>query len=144
MPPIKPLFHAPPETVSTRHVRALPDPGRPISLLQDNTPGCTLEAKAFRDNYSQLKKLGADVIGISSDSVDSHAAFCSDLELPFTLLSDEEDKVRTTFGVPKDLFGLLPGRQTFVISKEGEVKLVYNNQFGPEKHVEEAIKALAN
>jgi len=111
---------------------------------KDNTPGCTLEAKAFRDSYAALRKLKADVIGISSDSVDSHANFCSELDLPYTLLSDEGDAVRGMYGVPKDLFGLLPGRQTFVIGKDGTVELVFNNQFSPEMHVEEAIKALTS
>ena len=110
---------------------------------KDNTPGCTLEAKAFRDAYGDLKKLGAEVIGISSDSVDSHNSFCSDLDLQYILLSDEGDVVRQLYGVPKDLFGLLPGRQTFVIAKDGEVKLVFNNQFSPEKHVQEALKVLS-
>lgn len=111
---------------------------------KDNSPGCNLEAKAFRDAYAELRKLGADVIGISSDSVESHSAFCSELELPYTLLSDEGDSVRSMYGVPKDLFGLLPGRQTFVIGKDGEVKTVFNNQFKPELHVEAAIEALSN
>lgn len=112
---------------------------------KDNTPGCTLEAKAFRDSYAELsRKLGAQVYGISSDGPDSHKEFCSDLQLPFELLSDEGDKVRSLFGVPKDLLGLLPGRQTYVIAKGGIVKLVYNNQFQPDTHVKEVIKALAN
>jgi thioredoxin-dependent peroxiredoxin len=83
------------------------------------------------------------VVGISSDSVDSHKSFCSDLDLPFTLLSDEGDAVRKAYGVPTDLLGLLPGRVTYVIGKDGVVKLVFNNQFAPEKHVKEAIAALS-
>jgi peroxiredoxin Q/BCP len=107
------------------------------------TPGCTLEAKAFRDQYSQLKKLGAEVFGISGDPVEAQETFCSDLDLPFNLLSDEGDAVRKLFGVKSDLFGLLPGRETYIIGKDGVVKNVYNNQFKPESHVEEAIKALS-
>ena len=103
-----------------------------------------IDLQAFRDNFSRLQKLGANVIGISSDSVDSHKSFAEDLELPYQLLSDEGDEVRNMYGVPKDLFGLLAGRQTFVISKTGEVKLVFNSQLKPEDHVEGAIKALSN
>lgn len=112
------------------------------SSLQDNTPGCTLEAKAFRDSFADLKKLGVKVFGISSDSAESHNSFCSELELPYDLLADEGDKIRNVFGVPKDLLGLLPGRQTYVISKDGKVQLVYNNQFQPETHVKKVIEVL--
>ena len=122
---------------------ALTAPPPPAPCCADNTPGCTLEAKAFRDSYAQLKKFGADVIGISSDSVESHSSFCSELDLPYTLLSDEDGAVREMYGVPKDLFGLLPGRQTFVIAKDGTVALSFNNQFKPEEHVAQAIKALS-
>ena len=110
---------------------------------KDNTPGCTIEAKAFRDSYTDLQKLGASVIGVSGDSVDSHKSFCSKFDLPYTLLSDEGDKVRQQYGVPKDLFGLLPGRQTYVI-KDGVVVLVFNSQLKAKQHVQEAIKALSS
>jgi thioredoxin-dependent peroxiredoxin len=109
------------------------------------TPGCTLEAKAFRDSYAQMKKLGVDVYGISNDSPEDQKSFCEANELPYTLLCDENDKVRSMYGVPKDLFGLLPGRQTYVINgKDGNVELVFNNQFKPEQHVEEVLKVLNN
>ena len=110
---------------------------------KDNTPGCTIEAKAFRDSYTDLQKLGASVIGVSGDSVDSHKSFCSKFDLPYTLLSDEGDKVRQQYGVPKDLFGLLPGRQTYVI-KDGVVVLVFNSQLKAKQQVQEAIKSLTS
>lgn len=110
---------------------------------KDNTPGCTIEAKAFRDAYADLEKLGATVIGVSGDSVDSHKGFCNKFDLPYTLLSDEGDKVRQLYGIPKDMFGLLPGRQTFVI-KDGVVVLVFNSQLKAKQHVQEAIKALSS
>lgn len=69
-------------------------------------------------------------------------AFASKYRLPFTLLSDEGNKVRKQWGVPSDLFGTLPGRETYVIDKKGIVQLVYNNQFQPEKHVDETLKLL--
>lgn len=108
---------------------------------KDDSPGCTREAKAFNDAYGQLKKY-ADVYGISSDSVDSHKSFCDSLNLSYTLLSDENDSVRQQFGVAKDLFGLLPGRETYVVGKDGTILEVFNSQLSPEKHVQVAFKAL--
>ncbi|XP_008803394.2 peroxiredoxin Q, chloroplastic-like [Phoenix dactylifera] len=108
----------------------------------DETPGCTKEACAFRDSYEKFKKAGAEVVGISGDDPASHKAFATKYGLPFTLLSDEGNKVRKEWGVPSDLFGVLPGRQTYVIDRKGAVQLVYNNQFQPEKHVEETLKLL--
>lgn len=84
------------------------------------------------------------MIGISSDSTESHKNFCDELDLPYTLLADENDEVRQIFGVKKDLFGILPGRETYVINKDGVVQIVFNNQFSPEKHVEVVLKALSN
>lgn len=72
----------------------------------------------------------------------SKQAFAKKYRLPFTLLSDDGNKVRKQWGVPSDLFGSLPGRQTYVIDKNGVVQLVYNNQFQPEKHVDETLKLL--
>jgi thioredoxin-dependent peroxiredoxin len=117
---------------------------KPVVLFfypKDDTPGCTKEACAFRDDYEQFGKLDADVIGISSDSVDSHRSFASKHDLPFTLLSDEGGKVRRLYRVP-NTFGLFPGRVTYVIDKEGVVRRVFSSQLGVEQHVEEALKAL--
>lgn len=69
-------------------------------------------------------------------------AFAKKYRLPFTLLSDEGNKVRKDWGVPSDLFGALPGRQTYVLDKKGVVQLIYNNQFQPEKHIDETLKLL--
>lgn len=69
-------------------------------------------------------------------------AFAEKYKLPFTLLSDEGNKVRKDWGVPSDLFGALPGRQTYVLDKNGVCRLVYNNQFQPEKHIDETLKFL--
>jgi peroxiredoxin Q/BCP len=108
---------------------------------KDNTPGCTTEARAFRDSYEVFKKMGAEVIGISSDSVDSHRDFASKCDLPFIILSDSSGKIRKLYGVPSSL-GLLPGRVTYVIDKNGIVRYVFSSQFNPARHVEEAIRAL--
>lgn len=108
---------------------------------KDNTPGCTAEAKAFRDNYEVFKEMGAEVVGVSSDSVDSHVNFASQCDLPFTLLSDAGGKVRKLYGVPSTL-GVLPGRVTYVIDTHGVVRHIFNSQFNATKHVEEAINVL--
>ncbi|KAH7679972.1 Peroxiredoxin protein [Dioscorea alata] len=119
--------------------------GKPVVVYfypADETPGCTKQACAFRDSYEKFKKAGAEVIGISGDDTASHKAFAKKYRLPFTLLSDEGSKVRKEWGVPSDLFGTLPGRQTYVLDKKGVVQLIYNNQFQPEKHVDETLKLL--
>ena len=117
---------------------------KPIVLFfypKDDTPGCTKQACAFRDDYEEFGKLDAEVIGISSDSVDSHRRFASRHDLPFTLLSDEGGKVRKLYGV-QNSFGLFPGRVTYVIDEEGMVRHIFSSQLGVERHVEEAIEAL--
>ena len=117
---------------------------KPVVLFfypKDDTPGCTRQACAFRDDYAEFGRLDAEVIGISSDSVESHQDFALKHDLPYTLLSDEEGKARRLYGVP-NTFGLFPGRVTYVIDKEGVVRHVFSSQIGVEKHVEEALKAL--
>jgi thioredoxin-dependent peroxiredoxin len=117
---------------------------KPVVLFfypKDDTPGCTKQACAFRDDYEEFEKLDAEVIGISSDSVDSHRSFASKHDLPFTLLSDEGGKVRRLYGVPNS-FGLFPGRVTYVIDQAGVVRHFFSSQLGVEQHVEEALRAL--
>lgn len=119
--------------------------GKPVVVYfypADETPGCTKQACAFRDSYEKFKKAGAEVIGISGDDSSSHKAFAKKYRLPYTLLSDEGNMVRKEWGVPADFFGSLPGRQTYVLDKNGVVQLIYNNQFQPEKHIDETLKFL--
>jgi len=108
---------------------------------KDDTPGCTVESCTFRDSYEDFKDLGAEVIGISSDSPESHQQFSQKHNLPFTLVSDNNSSVRKTYGVPSTL-GLLPGRVTYVIDKEGIIRHIFNSQFNPKAHVAEAMKVL--
>jgi peroxiredoxin Q/BCP len=108
---------------------------------KDDTPGCTVESCTFRDSYEEFKDNGAEVIGISSDSPDSHQKFAQKHNLPFTLVSDSNSSVRKAYGVPSTL-GLLPGRVTYVIDKEGVICHIFNSQFNPKAHVEESIKIL--
>ena len=117
---------------------------KPVILFfypKDDTPGCTKEVCAFRDSFEELSNLDAEVIGISSDSVESHKGFAERHKLPFTLLSDEGGKVRRLYGVPNS-FGLFPGRVTYVIDREGVVRHIFSSQIEVEKHVEEALKTL--
>ncbi|KAI3915143.1 hypothetical protein MKW98_011488 [Papaver atlanticum] len=119
--------------------------GKPVVLYfypADESPGCTKQACAFRDSYEKFKKAGAQVVGISGDSPESHKEFAKKYRLPYTLLSDEGNKVRKEWGVPSDLFGTLAGRQTYVLDKNLVVQYIYNNQFQPEKHIDETLKIL--
>jgi peroxiredoxin Q/BCP len=108
---------------------------------KDFSRGCTAEACAFRDSYEAFKQAGAEVVGVSSQSVESHDKFASLYKLPFILLSDEDQRVRKLYGVPTTL-GVLPGRVTYVIDKKGTVRYIFNSQFNPTKHIEEAIAIL--
>jgi peroxiredoxin Q/BCP len=107
---------------------------------KDDTAGCTKEACSFRDSYEDFKDLGSDVIGISSDSIADHIKFAKQHSLPFTLLSDSQKVVRKLFGVPGNLFGLIPGRVTYVIGKDGIVKGIYNSLTDPVGHVQKALE----
>ncbi len=108
---------------------------------KDETSVCTKEACAFRDQFQVFKDLGAEVIGVSSDSEQSHKEFTEHHKLPYTLLSDQGGNLRKTYGVPSTM-GIIPGRVTYVIDKNGIVKHVFNSQMEGEKHVTEAIATL--
>jgi thioredoxin-dependent peroxiredoxin len=105
---------------------------------RDETSGCTAEACAFRDSHEVFSDAGAEVIGISSDSVDKHAAFADHHKLPFTLLSDEGGKVRKLYRVPSSL-GFIPGRVTYVIDRDGTVRLVINSMLNIGGHINDAL-----
>jgi peroxiredoxin Q/BCP len=108
---------------------------------KDDTPGCTKESCAFRDSYQDFQDAGAEVIGVSSDDAASHGRFAEKYKLPFTLLSDQGGQVRKLYGVPATA-GLLPGRVTFVIDRDGVVRHTFNSQFQPTQHIAEALGAL--
>lgn len=106
---------------------------------KDDTPGCTKEACNFRDIYSELKALGAEVVGISPDDQKSHSAFAAKYNLPFPLLSDEKKEVAKLFGALKSDGSIL--RSTFIIGKDGKLKKAF---FGvdPQEHHHEVLKVL--
>ncbi|MFT4752830.1 MAG: peroxiredoxin Q/BCP [Salibacteraceae bacterium] len=110
----------------------------------DDTPGCTKEACKFRDDFEDFTDLDAMVIGISSDSPESHAQFAAKNNLPFTLLSDEDSAVRSLFGVQGNFMGLIPGRVTFIVDKQGIIQHVFNSLTNAEQHVAEAKMVLQN
>jgi peroxiredoxin Q/BCP len=135
---------------------SLPDQdGRPVRLSdfrdrknvvlyfypKDDTPGCTKESCSFRDQFEAFVDAGAEVLGISSDSEASHQAFARKHRLPFRLLSDRTGEVRRAYRVPATL-GLLPGRVTYVIDKQGVIRHALNSQFAPTRHVSEALAVL--
>ncbi len=106
---------------------------------KDDTPGCTKEACSFRDVYQDFVDAGAVVIGVSGDSEGSHRSFASRHRLPFLLVSDKDGALRKAFGVPRTL-GLLPGRVTYVIDKDGVVRHVFDSQLFAGRHVTEALE----
>jgi thioredoxin-dependent peroxiredoxin len=109
---------------------------------KDDSPGCTREACHFRDEFEVFQKADAVIIGISGQSVESHKKFALKYGLSFTLLSDKGNNVRKLFGVPTNIFGLLPGRVTYVADRTGKVIYVFNSQMEAERHVDEALKIL--
>ena len=129
--------------------------GRPVSLRdyagsksvviyfypKDFTAGCTAETKAFGESYDAILDLGAEILGISSDSEESHGSFAQECGARFPLLADPGGKVREAYGA-KSSFGLIPGRVTYVIDREGVVRHVFSSQLKPKQHIAEAMEAL--
>jgi peroxiredoxin Q/BCP len=108
---------------------------------KDDTRVCTEQACSFRDQYEDFKSLGAEVIGVSGDSLESHIQFANKHRLPFILLSDADKKIRKAFGVPNDYFGLVPGRATYVADKNGIVQLIFDSTSG-KIHIDKALEIL--
>jgi peroxiredoxin Q/BCP len=115
---------------------------------KDDTPGCTKEACSLRDGYEKLKGLGLEVVGVSPDSVASHQKFIAKYNLPFTLISDTERQIATTYGVfgekkmyGKPVMGL--HRTTFIINGNGEIAEVIS-KVDTAEHVDQILKLLQN
>jgi peroxiredoxin Q/BCP len=109
---------------------------------RDNTTGCTAEACAFRDSYTVFADAGAEVMGISSDSVESHRQFAEEQHLPFLLLCDEHASVRRLYKVPTTL-GFIPGRVTYVLDQAGIIRHIFNSQINATQHVKEALETIS-
>lgn len=110
---------------------------------KDETPGCTAEACAFRDLYEVFVDAGAEVVGVSGDSVASHERFAEHHELPFILVSDKGGAIRRLYGV-KATLGIWPGRVTFVIDKDGFVRHSFASRIDAVRHVEEALRTITS
>ncbi|MFO0960944.1 MAG: peroxiredoxin [Isosphaeraceae bacterium] len=108
---------------------------------RDETPGCSAEACSFRDEHAAFADSGAEVLGVSGDSPDSHRRFIEHFALPYRLLCDDGDRVRSLYGVKKTL-GLIPGRVTFVIDRDGIVRSSFSSQFQASRHASEALQAI--
>ncbi|EFA84970.1 AhpC/TSA family protein [Heterostelium album PN500] len=108
---------------------------------KDNTPGCTAEACEFRDKYEEFVQAGASVVGVSSDSSESHQKFTSKYKLPFTLITDKKNEIAHKYGVGKELL-FLPGRSTFIIDQNGKIACEYSSLFKATNHISEALKCI--
>jgi len=108
---------------------------------KDGTPVCTKEACGFRDTYEDFVEAGAVVIGVSSDSLESHKSFAAKNRLPFILLSDSEGSLRKAFGVQKSL-GFMPGRVTYTIDKNGVVRDIFSSPMSAEAHVKQSLETV--
>jgi len=123
--------------------------GKPIILYfypKDDTPGCTKEACNFRDEFPKFGKMKAEIIGISTDSVDSHKKFADKYKLPFNLLADEKKEVVEKYGVwkEKNMYGkkyMGIERTTFIINTEGKISKIFP-KVKVEEHNKEVMEAL--
>ena len=106
---------------------------------KDFTMGCTKEACAFRDNWNKVISLGSTIIGVSSDSPETHSKFKKEHSLQFTLLSDENKAIRKLYGIDSKF---IPPRTSFIIDKRGKIRHIFNSQLNVTKHVEEALGTL--
>jgi peroxiredoxin Q/BCP len=139
---------------------AMTNEGRKVSLAdfkgkhvvlyfypRDDTPGCTKEACAFRDDFAAFKAKGAVVLGVSTDPVNAHAKFVEKYRLPFTLLADEDKKIVQAYGVwgEKSFLGRKyqgTHRVTFLVGPDGKIKNIWP-AVKPAEHAKEVLKALA-
>lgn len=113
---------------------------------KDSTPGCTTEAQGFRDHYAEFQKLGCEIVGISRDSLKSHANFTQKQGLPFSLISDADEAVCTLFGVikMKNMYGKqVRGieRSTFLVGPDGTLLREWRGVKVP-GHVEQVLSAV--
>ena len=115
---------------------------------KDDTPGCTKEACSFRDAFSQYKKKGIAVLGVSPDKEASHQKFVTKYKLPFTLLADTDKSIAEAYGVwgEKKFMGrtyMGVHRTTFLIDEKGKIKKIFE-KVKPEDHASEVLEAFAD
>jgi peroxiredoxin len=127
------------DTVSLRALR-----GRPVVIYffpKAFTMGCTVETRQFRDNYNELRALGAELIGISADKFDAQCRFAHDNSLPFPLVGDEHKHICEAFGVLWPLIKI-PQRTTFVIDEQGVIQAVFHHEVQISRHLDDVRKFL--
>jgi peroxiredoxin Q/BCP len=108
---------------------------------RDETAGCTIEACTFRDEYEAFTDAGAQVVGVSQDSVASHKAFIGNHRLPFTLLADTDGALARACGVRAGLgLSILRGRVTYVVDTRGTVRLAFDSKLSFKGHVHKALE----
>ena len=115
--------------------------GRKVVLFfypRDDSPVCTVQACAFRDAYAELTTAGAEVVGVSSDSAESHRRFAANRELPFPIVSDPDGSVRRLYGATSSLLFGKTGRVTYLIDEQGVVRDVFSSMFRAFEHVRRA------
>jgi peroxiredoxin len=118
--------------------------GRPVVIYffpKAFTMGCTVETRQFRDNYDELRKLGAEVIGISADKFDAQCRFATDNMTPFPLVGDEDKRICEAYGVLWPLIKL-PQRITFVVDEEGVVRAVFHHEVQISRHLDDVRQFL--
>ena len=109
---------------------------------RDDTPGCTTEACAFRDNIFAFRELGAEIVGVSLDDVNSHKEFADKHSLPFTLLADPEGETARSYGVLRNLgVTSVARRESFLIDPHGQIVKHYG-RVDPDEHSEEVLRDL--
>lgn len=120
--------------------------GKKIIVLyfypKDFTPGCTAQACSFRDEYEEFVECGAEVIGISADTSDTHADFSARYNLPFHLATDPDGSIRRLYDIPTGLISGLFSRITYIIDLNGKIAWAYKSNFAPKSHVPEALKVI--
>jgi peroxiredoxin Q/BCP len=119
--------------------------GKPVVLYfypKDDTPGCTRQACGIRDAWGEFQRAGAEVFGISADTVVSHEKFRTKYELPFPLLADPEHTLGESYGVAQEGKNSYE-RSTFVIDADGNVAKIMR-RVNPDRHADEVLAALAS
>ena len=109
---------------------------------KDETPGCTKQACYFKDYYDEFKEIDCEIIGISSDNETSHRSFKTNYNLPFKLLCDQDSKLRKEIQLPKDFFGLSPGRITFLLNSKNEILFIHRSSLKMKSHIKKVLDFL--
>ena len=109
---------------------------------KDFTPGCTREACSFRDNYDEVEKYDAIIVGVSNDSGESHERFKEQHSLPFPLVPDPDKKLTSLYGIGSAFLGFAQARVTYVIDKEGTIRHAIRHDLDIGAHLTDVLRAL--